>query len=242
MTNEELLQKLRQCGRFLHHMPDGRMSQRRILGILSEEDGITQRDLQERLEIRSASMSEILGKIEGEGLIERRPSPEDRRSMRVRLSDEGRQVAAALAQANQRQTAELLSCLNEEEKEQLGGYLDRLQKHWQERFGDREEPRDPRGPHPFGHGGPHHPGPGGPHGHHGFEEGPHGRDEEGRGPRAERTLPGRPGPASFWTLPGHDDGGAPTTLDGEPDGCIHDCKNCRLREEGRCVRRVHRRA
>ena len=113
MTNQELLQKLRLCGHYLHRMPDGRMSQRRILGILGEKDEMTQRELQGMLDIRSASMSEILGKIEGEGLIERRPSPEDRRAVQVRLSEEGRTVAAALRQAYDRQTEELFSCLNE---------------------------------------------------------------------------------------------------------------------------------
>ena len=229
MNNEELLQKIRMCGHYLHRMPDGRMSQRRILGILNEREKITQRELQGLLDVRSASMSEILGKIESEGLIRREPSPEDRRNMLVELSEEGRTVATALRQAYDRQTDELFSCLDEDEKERLGGYLDRLQAHWQEKFAAHGED-EPRGPRPFGPG-PHRPGPGGPRGPRPhlphddafmdppMERGPRhgeGRGDEGHGPHG-RPGRGEPENRAFDERREGGFGGAPRGRHGRPE-------------------------
>lgn len=253
MKDQELMQKLRMCGHHLYRMSDGRMSQRRILGLLAERGELSQRDLQELLDVRSASASEVLGKIEAEGLIERQQSEEDRRTMRVRLSDAGRAEAETLRAAHEAEAARLFACLTEEEKEQLGALLTRLQEHWRDDFAPVRPPhgRPPRGR------GPH-----GPHddnrfeGHHGPRDGrgPHdGERFDGRhdGPRRFETLPGRyddraadadgerfDGSRRFETLPGRYDDRAEN---GDGERCIHNCAICPLKAEGRCVKRGGRR-
>lgn len=224
MKDQELMQKLRMCGHHLYRMSDGRMSQRRILGLLAERGELSQRELQELLDVRSASASEVLGKIEAEGLIERSQSEEDRRTMRVRLSDAGRAEAETLRAAHESEAAKLFACLTEEEKEQLGALLTRLQEHWRDDFAPVRPPhgRPPRGR------GPH-----GPHGGHGPHEGDH--FEGHRGPRDGERFDG---PRRFETLPGRFDDRA-ATADGER--CIHNCAICPLKAEGRCVKREGRR-
>ena len=53
---------------------------------LWEEDGLTQRELVERLDVEQATMANTLTRMERDGLIERRAHPEDGRSQSVHLT------------------------------------------------------------------------------------------------------------------------------------------------------------
>ena len=53
---------------------------------LWEEDGLTQKELVERLDIEQATMANTLRRMERDGLIRRRPHPVDRRAQQVWLT------------------------------------------------------------------------------------------------------------------------------------------------------------
>lgn len=63
------------------------------------EDGLTQRDLTERLGVEQATMANTLVRMERDRLIERRPHPDDGRSQQVWLSQAARdlQIPATIA-------------------------------------------------------------------------------------------------------------------------------------------------
>ena len=67
-------------------------AQPRIMRILAHEPGISQRELSERLAITPASTTAQVQKMEFQGLIERRPDPDDQRALRLYLSDKGREI------------------------------------------------------------------------------------------------------------------------------------------------------
>ena len=73
----------------MHEGPRGR-SQLRALTQIALRDGITQRELMERLGIQPSSMSELMGKLENANLIRREESTEDRRNVNVFITEEGR--------------------------------------------------------------------------------------------------------------------------------------------------------
>lgn len=54
---------------------------------LWEEDGLTQAELVARLDVEQATMAGTLGRMERDGLVERRPHPKDRRAQTVHLSE-----------------------------------------------------------------------------------------------------------------------------------------------------------
>lgn len=56
------------------------------------EDGLTQRDLTERLGVEQATMANTLARMERDRLIERRPHPDDGRSQQVWLSQAARDL------------------------------------------------------------------------------------------------------------------------------------------------------
>lgn len=73
-----------------------------ILLELWAEDGLTQRQLIDRVGIEQATMANTLARMERDGLVERRPHPTDRRAQQVFLTDTARQMeepAVAAARA-----------------------------------------------------------------------------------------------------------------------------------------------
>ncbi|MVA23936.1 MarR family transcriptional regulator [Agrobacterium vitis] len=60
-----------------------------ILLELWEEQGLTQKQLLERVAVEQATMANTLSRMERDGLIERKPHPSDRRAQLVFLTDKG---------------------------------------------------------------------------------------------------------------------------------------------------------
>ena len=136
---QKLLWNLRDLGKTLHGMSEGRASQKRILVVLLRSGGMTQQELTERLEVRPGSASEVIGKLEGAGLLLRTPSSADRRTADVHLTEAGERAARAAEEERRQRRDVMFSCLTEEEKETLLGLLERLSGHWEERFAGAED-------------------------------------------------------------------------------------------------------
>ncbi len=125
-------------GHYLHVHAGGRSGKQHVLAKLHMAGGqLSQRELQERSHISSAALSEVLSKLECEGLVIRSRSDEDRRQMDISLTDEGTKQAIMRKREFEAFEAECLSCLSDEEQAQLLGMLDRLVEHW--RGLDRKE-------------------------------------------------------------------------------------------------------
>ena len=186
-TTNELLDKLYRLEWLLRYrhmrdrrergpMGDPRRGQGRILALLKLQPEIDQRELALILDIRSQSLGELLAKLERQGYLTRSPSEADRRVMEIRLTETGK---AAAGEPTPSQDAEsLFGVLTEEEREALGGYLERLIDDWEKKQGAEIGDADFRmGPGGMGRGGPGGGGRGGP----------------GRGGRGGRDGSGGPG-------------------------------------------------
>jgi len=101
-------------------------AQNRILLMLGESDGISQRDMTTLLKLRPQSVSETLGKLVASGLVERRQSVRDKRIFNIFLTDEGRERLTELIENRPDFAAMFLSPLSEEEKVQLTELLSKL--------------------------------------------------------------------------------------------------------------------
>lgn len=119
-------------GHFLHLHAGGRSGKRHMLERILREGGtVSQRELQDTVPISSAAVSEVLAKLESEGLITRRRSESDKRQLDVTLTAEGEVEAQVCAEKRAKFETEALSVLTEDERCQLLGMLDRLMGHWQ---------------------------------------------------------------------------------------------------------------
>lgn len=132
--NQKLIMNLRDLGHVIRFLYEGRGSQKQILIILLKTGGMTQRELTERMGIQPGSASEVIGKLEGAGLIFRTVSPTDRRTADIRLTPEGR--IKAMEAAGQRITRhqEMFSCLSPSEKETLLALTEKLNTDWDSRY------------------------------------------------------------------------------------------------------------
>lgn len=126
-----LFARLRECGHYLFHLQGHNIGQNRIIRELAEHGGeLSQRELTEILHLQRASVSEILGKLENRQLLHREQSEADKRTQIVRLTEEGRQMAESLADAELNDRDFLFQSLTEEEKTQLHGILGKLLDSW----------------------------------------------------------------------------------------------------------------
>lgn len=162
----------------LHH------GQGRLLARLAEMDGASQRDLVDELDIRPASLTELIDKLEAAGFVERRQSEEDKRVFHIHLTEKGKQSAEAASKTRSDALGGMFAFLNAEECARLSALLGKLLQGMEQFAGADEEGEAPRHGgcrcgHGRGHGhGPHHgrePGHDQEHGH------GHGRGGCGRG-------------------------------------------------------------
>ena len=137
--SRKVLHRLGFFGHYLHLHAGGRSGKQHVLTKVYKAGGhLSQKDLLEDSHISSAALSEVLAKLECEGLIRRARSEEDRRQMDVWLTDEGREQAIIHKREFEAFESECLSCLSEEEQLQLLDMLDRLERHWRDIDGKEE--------------------------------------------------------------------------------------------------------
>lgn len=137
-----LIQLLRRCGHYLHfHSGQGRFSQNRTLRILNEHGEVTQRQLQDLMGIQQGSLSEVVKKLEGQGLIVRERGLSDQRQLLIRVTEKGKELNRQNCEIRRQQTQALVAALDGEERQRLLELLAKLLDSWENR-------RDQTGPGP----------------------------------------------------------------------------------------------
>ena len=108
------------------HESHARQAQVRVLAILRETGPVSQGELLRRLDVRSASLSELLGKLERNGLVRRERNPEDRRSFIVSATAAADALLSEREQAGPGGDDRFFACLDDTEKEALRAILSKL--------------------------------------------------------------------------------------------------------------------
>ena len=110
----------------MHGKVGTRHGQGKILSILRREDGIGQKELAERLQIRAASLSELLDKMQKSGWIQRRVNEKDRRKINIFLTEDGLGISQQMIEARRDMVNTVFGVLNAQEQEQLEILLSKL--------------------------------------------------------------------------------------------------------------------
>ena len=139
--DEKILINLRDTGHTIRNLSEGRGSQKKILILLNEVGKITQKKLTKKLRVKSASSSEVLSKMEDNGLIKRSYSKKDKRTMDIKLTKEGKREAVLAKNQIEELHSEMFSCLNTTEKEQFLSILEKLNLDWDSRYADKKRKR-----------------------------------------------------------------------------------------------------
>ncbi|MCO5732841.1 MarR family winged helix-turn-helix transcriptional regulator [Rhizobium sp. SSA_523] len=94
-----------------------------VLLALWEEDGLTQRQLLDRLEVEQATLANTLARMERDGLIIRTPHPTDRRAQIIVLTERGRELEALATDAAAEAEDQMFQGFRRFERELLKEYM-----------------------------------------------------------------------------------------------------------------------
>lgn len=137
-ADSRLVMNLRDLGHMIRFLFEGKGSQKRILILLYETGGMTQRELTEKLGVKPGSASEVIAKLESAGLILRTASETDRRTTDISLTESGRAKAKEAAGQRKTRHQEMFSCLSEEEKDTLLALAEKLNADWDSRYREND--------------------------------------------------------------------------------------------------------
>lgn len=87
---------------------------------------LTPRELGDELLLSGGALTNRLDHLELAGYVERQPDPSDRRAIKIRLTDKGRQTADRLVEVYLARETELLGSLSARERRLLEGLLRKL--------------------------------------------------------------------------------------------------------------------
>lgn len=97
-----------------------------LLSFLWQQDGLTQVELSEKGQIDRSTFGGLIDRLERNGLLERRQHPQDRRSYKIYLTEQGKNMESTLTACAERTLARFTSGLNSDECKELKRMLEIL--------------------------------------------------------------------------------------------------------------------
>jgi MarR family transcriptional regulator, lower aerobic nicotinate degradation pathway regulator len=104
---------------------DVSMIQTRLLGVLRDREP-TMQELSRLLELDKSSVTGLIDRAEKRGLVQRTPSIEDRRAIRVHLTRSGRRIVNDVADGFQTDIETATECLSSVDKRRLSSLATRI--------------------------------------------------------------------------------------------------------------------
>jgi len=86
---------------------------------LWEEEGVTQSEISAKSKVENSTTTRTLDKLEALALVERRADPKSRRSFRIYLTEQGRDIKKTVSPLPMAVNKEMLSSLDEKEQAEM---------------------------------------------------------------------------------------------------------------------------
>ena len=103
-----------------------RLGQFQVLRLLWEKDGLTPRELSERLGVEMPTVTRTVQRMLRDGLVRREAHPADARSVCIFLAPRGIELEAAVAKILSEETDASLAGFTAAERDALVAYLERM--------------------------------------------------------------------------------------------------------------------
>ena len=103
--------------------------QPKLLSMLGKHDGSTQREIGEKLDIRPATLTKMVGRMEQAGFVIRKRNSEDARSVHVFLTPKAQETLALLEKNLEAVEEKAFSGFSKEEDESLRMMMRRIRKN-----------------------------------------------------------------------------------------------------------------
>jgi MarR family transcriptional regulator, transcriptional regulator for hemolysin len=113
---------------FNRHLRDSELtqSQWQAIAYLRRWEGINQAALAELMEIQPITLARLIDRMTAAGWVERRPDPNDRRAVRLFLTDKAQPILANMRAAGTLFQEQALAGVDADERQQLIGLLGRI--------------------------------------------------------------------------------------------------------------------
>ncbi|MCC8181113.1 MAG: MarR family transcriptional regulator [Planctomycetes bacterium] len=111
----------------------------RLLGLLAQMDGSMQSEIAAEAGIRPASLSELIGRLEQTGMVERRQSEIDKRSVHIHLTEAGREAAREAGEMRSQLVDAAFAELDESECSVFADMLEKVLRGLERRNAKRDE-------------------------------------------------------------------------------------------------------
>lgn len=128
-----LVHRMAVAGRLVRAQADAELSEVGVAGPgcgvllrLAGQDGLTQAEIARRQRVEPPTMCRTVDRLVRDGLVERRPDPDDRRATRVHLTPEGRRAADAGGVVVEAIEARAFTALDDAERAILAALLGRV--------------------------------------------------------------------------------------------------------------------
>jgi len=93
---------------------------------LWEEEGVTQSEISAKSKVENSTTTRTLDKLEALALVERRADPKSRRSFRIYLTEQGRDIKKTVSPLPMAVNKEMLSSLDEKEQAEMIRLLQKM--------------------------------------------------------------------------------------------------------------------
>ena len=130
-----VVRELIECARAFEHCSGSHVrelgltsAQFDIIATLGNTDGMTCKELGEKTLITKGTMTGVLDRLEGKGLLVRKPSLEDGRSWRTRLTRKGQALFEEVFPAHLKHLEPLFDDINDHELGEMRAQLQRLRE------------------------------------------------------------------------------------------------------------------
>ncbi len=100
-----------------------------IAKIVASDPGLSQRELADRMGVEGPTMARHLDRLESDGIVTRTRDTQDRRIVRIALTDAGRRLNQRLSKIAARNHVQLTSIYDADELARFEEYLDRIRSH-----------------------------------------------------------------------------------------------------------------
>lgn len=133
-NSNQLFQALFRLNRQMHRMAHRGMQGRNelhrgqayLLKLVSQNDGASQRDLAEQMDVRPSTMTELISKMEAAGMLLRKQDEKDQRVMRIYLTEQGKKFVGQSNDFSDEFADSVFDSLSEEEKAQMLAIVEKL--------------------------------------------------------------------------------------------------------------------
>ena len=105
-----------------------------LLFLLEKNDGLSQKEIGEKLKTTASTITVMLKRMEKSGIIKKKQDPDDQRIYRIYLTEKGRDVSIKAKAAIETLAYECFEGFSEQEKEEFKKLLGKMENNLKEKL------------------------------------------------------------------------------------------------------------